>query len=39
MGTGTAQRGTFDGAGGTWTGVDLVSPNNNTIKVVNGVLQ
>jgi len=33
----TAQRGTFTGVGGAWESKgDLTSPENNTIKVVNG---
>jgi hypothetical protein len=35
--SGTAQRGTFNGA--TWNGLGNLSTNNNTIRVVNGALQ
>jgi predicted outer membrane repeat protein len=36
---GSAQRGTFSGAGGEWVSSGNLTSGNNTIKVVEGVLQ
>jgi len=36
---GTAQRGTFSGAGGAWVSAGSLTTTNDTIKVLNGVLQ
>jgi len=36
---GTAQRGTFGGTNGAWVSSGTLSTTDNTVKVVNGVLQ